>query len=47
MEFNFGLLVLAALAGMVLKLVVGWDPWKLVGSLTEMDPVSWTESMRS
>ena len=33
MEFNFGLLVLVALAGMVIKLVIGWDPWKLVGSL--------------
>ena len=33
MEFNFGILVLAALAGMVIKLVVGWDPWKLVGLL--------------
>ena len=32
-EFNLGLLVFAALAGMVIKLVVGWDPWKLVGSL--------------
>ena len=34
MEFNFTLLVLAALAGMVTKLAVGWDPWKLLGSLT-------------
>ena len=29
MEFSFELLVLAALAGMVIKLFVGWDPWKL------------------
>ena len=34
MEFNFTLLVLAALAGMVAKLVFGWDPWKLLASLT-------------
>ena len=34
MEFNFTLLVLAALAGMVARLVFGWDPWKLLGSLT-------------
>ena len=34
MEMNFTLLVIAALAGMVAKLVVGWDPWKLLGSLT-------------
>ena len=34
MEFDFGLLVLAALVGMVIKLVVGWDPWKLLGFLT-------------
>lgn len=34
MEFNFTLLVLAALAGMITKLAVGWDPWKLLGSLT-------------
>ena len=33
MEFDFGLLVLAALTGMVIKLVVGWNPSKLVGSL--------------
>ena len=33
MEFNFGFLILAALAGMFIQLVVGWDPWKLVGSL--------------
>ena len=33
MEFNFSLLVLVALTGMVIKLVIGWDPWKLVGSL--------------
>ena len=33
MEFNFSLLVLASLAGMVAKLVVGWDPLKLAGSL--------------
>ena len=31
MEFNFGLLVLATLAGMTIKLAVGWDPWNLVG----------------
>ena len=30
MEFNFTLLVLAALAGMVARLVVGWDPRKLL-----------------
>ena len=34
MEFNFTLLVLAALAGMVTRLAVGWDPWKLLGLLT-------------
>ncbi len=34
MDFNFTLLVLAALAGMITKLAVGWDPWKLLGSLT-------------
>ena len=34
MEFNFTLLVLAALAGMVARLVFGWDPWKLLASLT-------------
>ncbi len=34
MEFSLTLLVLAALAGMVAKLIVGWDPWKLLGSLT-------------
>ena len=34
MELNFTLLVIAALAGMVAKLIVGWDPWKLLGSLT-------------
>ena len=34
MEFNLTLLVLAALAGMVAKLIFGWDPWKLLGSLT-------------
>ena len=33
MEFSFELLVLAALAGMVIKILVGWDPWKLVGAL--------------
>ena len=33
MEFSFTLLVLAALAGMIAKLVFGWDPWKLLGSL--------------
>lgn len=33
MEFSFELLVLAALAGMIVKLIVGWDPWKLAGSL--------------
>ena len=31
MEFNFVLLVLAASAGMAIKLSVGWDPWNLVG----------------
>ena len=35
MEFDFGLLVLAALVGMVIKLVIGWDPWKLLGSLAD------------
>ena len=34
MELDFTLLVLAALAGMVAKLVVGWDPRKLLESLT-------------
>lgn len=34
MEFNFTLLVLAALAGMVARLVFGWDPWKLLAPLT-------------
>ena len=34
MEFSFTFLVLAALAGMVTKLAVGWDPWKLLGYLT-------------
>lgn len=34
MELNFTLLVIAALAGMVAKSIVGWDPWKLLGSLT-------------
>ena len=33
MEFSFELLVLAALAGMVIKILVGWDPWTLAGSL--------------
>ena len=33
-ELNFTLLVIAALAGMVAKSIVGWDPWKLLGSLT-------------
>ena len=33
MELSFELLVLAALAGMVIKILVGWDPWKLLGSL--------------
>ena len=33
MGFSFELLVLAALAGMVIKLLVGWDPWKLAGYL--------------
>ena len=33
MEFSFELLVLAALAGMVIKIFAGWDPWKLAGSL--------------
>ena len=33
MEFSFELLVLAALAGMVINILVGWDPWKLAGSL--------------
>ena len=33
MELSFELIVLAALAGMVIKIFVGWDPWKLAGSL--------------
>ena len=33
-EVNFTLLVIAASAGMVVKSFVGWDPWKLLGSLT-------------
>ena len=33
MELNFTLLVIAALAGMVAKSVVGWNPWKLLGSV--------------
>lgn len=34
MELNFFLLVIAALMGMVIKAFVGWDPLKLLGSLT-------------
>lgn len=34
MEVNFILLVFAALAGMVAKLAVAWDPWKLLGTLS-------------
>lgn len=34
MELNFFLLVVAALAGMIVKLFAGWDPWKLLGSLS-------------
>lgn len=34
MEFNFSLLVIAAPAGMVIRLAVGWDIVKLLGSLT-------------
>ncbi len=33
MEFSFTFLVLAALMGMTAKLILGWDPWKLWGSL--------------
>ena len=33
MEVSFELIVLAALAGMIIKSLVGWDPWKLAGSL--------------
>ena len=33
MEFSFILLVLAALAGMIARFIIGWDPWKLLGSL--------------
>ena len=33
MEFSFELLVLAALAGMVIKIFAGWVPWKLAGFL--------------
>ncbi len=29
---NFLLLVIAALAGMVAKVFLGWDPWKLIGA---------------
>ena len=34
MEFSFTLLVIVAVAGMIANLIVGWDPWKLLGSLT-------------
>ena len=33
MEFNFALLISVALAGMFIEKLVGWDLWKLVGSL--------------
>ena len=33
MEPNFILLILAALAGMVARTFVGWDPWKLFAAL--------------
>ena len=34
MELNFTIVVVAALAGMVAKSAIGWDPWKLLGFLT-------------
>ena len=34
MEFNFALLVAAALAGMVAKLALGWNPQALLGAMT-------------
>ena len=34
MEVNFLLLVLAALGGMLTKVIFGWDPWKAFGFLT-------------
>jgi len=34
MEMDFLLFVLASLGGLMAKLIVGWDPWKLFGVLT-------------
>ena len=40
-EFNFTLLVAAALAGLVAKSILGWNPQKMAGLLTSITLSGW------